>query len=184
MNVTRRLIPTRSPLRLVLALCFVASCTKERASETAREPKTPALPAANGPRASARIDAEDGQWTMPAKSYSATRYSGLAEITADNVSKLTPAWTFSTSVLRGHEEPPIIVNNTMYVLTPFPNLLYALDLTKPGAPQKWVYDPKPQQEAQGVACCDVVNRGPSFADGKIVFNTLDNHAEAHLYVST
>jgi lanthanide-dependent methanol dehydrogenase len=71
-----------------------------------------------------------------------------------------------------------VVNNTMYVLTPYPNILYALDLTQPGAPKKWQYEPKPESAAQGVACCDVVNRGPSFADGKIVFNTLDNHVVA------
>src|SRR4051812_12261514 len=160
------------------ALLSLAACTRERTPERAKEPAAPALPAMAGPRASAAIDAEDGQWTMPAKSYSAARYSQLAEITADNVKGLRPAWTFSTSVLRGHEEPPIVVNNTMYIFTPYPNILYALDLTQPGAPKKWQYEPKPQSEAQGVACCDVVNRGPSYADGKIVFNTLDDQVVA------
>jgi PQQ-dependent dehydrogenase (methanol/ethanol family) len=112
---------------------------------------------------------------MPMKSYNGIRYSQLAQITAANAKDLRPAWTFSTSVLRGHEEPPIVANNTMYVLTPFPNILYALDLD---GNKKWQYEPKPLSEAQGVACCDVVNRGPSFADGKIVFNTLDDHVVA------
>ena len=62
----------------------------------------------------------------------------------------------------------------MYVVTPYPNVLYALDLAKPGAAIKWKYEPKPAAAAQGVACCDVVNRGGAwYADGKIVFNTLD-----------
>ena len=78
------------------------------------------------------------------KSYNAIRYSGLTEITATNVASLKSAWTFSTGVLRGHEEAPIVVNNTMYVLTPFPNILYALDLTKPGASVKWKFEPKPE----------------------------------------
>jgi PQQ-dependent dehydrogenase (methanol/ethanol family) len=160
------------------ALLTLAACTREQTPEHSKEPAAAALPAAAGPRASVALDAEDGQWTMPSKSYSGARYSQLAEITADNVKGLHPAWTFSTSVLRGHEEPPIVVNNTMYVLTPFPNILYALDLTQPGAPKKWQYEPKPQSEAQGVACCDVVNRGPSYAEGKIVFNTLDNNVIA------
>ncbi|MDB4888163.1 MAG: PQQ-dependent dehydrogenase, methanol/ethanol family [Gemmatimonadetes bacterium] len=162
---------------IAMTSLFVA-CTREKAPERAFEPATAVMPAGSGARASVVLDAEDGQWTMPAKSYSAARFSQLAEITTNNVKELRPVWTFSTSVLRGHEEAPIVVNNTMYILTPFPNLLYALDLTKPGAPQKWVYDPKPQQEAQGVACCDVVNRGPTYADGRIVFNTLDNHVVA------
>jgi lanthanide-dependent methanol dehydrogenase len=163
---------------------MIATCTREEAPPRATVPASPAAPhqpaapAAGAPRATATLEPEDGQWTRAAKDYAALRYSQLAEITTANVKDLRPAFTFSTSVLRGHEEAPLVVNNTMYILTPFPNLLYALDLTKPGAPQKWMYDPKPQSEAQGVACCDVVNRGPSFADGKIVFNTLDNHVVA------
>jgi lanthanide-dependent methanol dehydrogenase len=167
----------RAALTLAAALVVAPACTREQTPERAHDPAPPA-PAMAGARASVTLDAEDGQWTMPAKSYSAARYSQLGEITADNVKSLRSAWTFSTSVLRGHEEPPIVVNNTMYVLTPFPNILYALDLTQPGAPKKWQYEPKPEAAAQGVACCDVVNRGPSYADGKIVFNTLDNHVVA------
>jgi PQQ-dependent dehydrogenase (methanol/ethanol family) len=172
------LMERRRALRPVVVLALAAACTRERGPGHAREPAPPLLPAAGAARATARLDAEDGQWTMPAKSYSALRYSQLAEITAGNVGNLRPAWTFATGVLRGHEEAPLVVNTTMYVLTPFPNLLYALDLTKPGAPMKWMYDPKPVTAAQGVACCDVVNRGPAFADGKIAFNTLDNHVVA------
>ncbi|MDQ3995816.1 MAG: methanol/ethanol family PQQ-dependent dehydrogenase [Gemmatimonadota bacterium] len=121
---------------------------------------------------------EDGQWVRPAKDYASSRYSGLTEITTDNVARLGLAFTFSTGVLRGHEAAPLVVSNNMYVVTPYPNILYALDLTQAGAPTKWKYEPKPEAAAQGVACCDVVNRGASFADGKIVFNTLDNHTIA------
>ena len=135
------------------------------------------LPAA-GARATAQLEADDGQWARPAKSYSSIRYSQLDEITAANVSQLRPAWTFSPGVLRGHEEAPIVVNNTLYLITPFPNIVYALDLTKPGSPTRWKYDPEPAAAAQGVACCDVVNRGAVYADGRIVFNTLDNHVVA------
>src|SRR5918912_635238 len=68
---------------------------------------------------------------------------------------------------------PLVVAGTMYLVTPFPNILYALDLTKPGAPAKWAYDPKPLGASKGVACCDLVNRGAAFANGSIFFNTLD-----------
>ena len=60
----------------------------------------------------------DGEWTMPAKDYAATRYSGLARITRDNATRLRPVWTFSTGVLAGHEGQPLVVHNTMYVVTP------------------------------------------------------------------
>ena len=84
---------------------------------------------------------EDGQWTMPAKDYAATRYSGLREITAANAARLRPVWTFSTGVLGGHEGQPLVVNNTMYVVTPYPNVLYAFDLTEEGYPLHGKYRP-------------------------------------------
>ena len=65
-----------------------------------------------------------------------------------------------------------MVNNTMYMVAPWPNKLFALDLTKSGA-LKWSYDPNPSPAAKGEACCDWVNRGAVYADGKIIYNTLD-----------
>jgi lanthanide-dependent methanol dehydrogenase len=63
-------------------------------------------------------------------------------------------------------------------LTPYPNILYALDLTKSGAPLKWRYAPKPDAASQGEACCDTVNRGPIFDNGRVFFNTLDGQTVA------
>ncbi len=100
------------------------------------------------------------------------------EINTGNAKNLKLAWTFSTGLTRGHEAAPLVVNNTMYIVTPWPNLLYALDLTKPGAPLKWTYDPHPASASQGVACCDVVNRGAAYYNGKIIYNTLDVHTVA------
>lgn len=129
--------------------------------------------------AGAALDEErPGEWRMAAKNYASTRFSELDQITAANVRGLQVAWTFSTGVDNGHEAAPLVVGNTMYIVTPWPNYLYALDLTKPGAPAKWRYDPEPARAAQGVACCDVVNRGSAYADGKIIYNTLDNHTVA------
>src|SRR4051794_36650445 len=141
------------------------------APAVAQSPSLPTPPASAAP-------SEDGQWTMPAKNYASTRYSELAEITAENVKTLQVAFTFSTGVNRGQEAPPLVVGSTMYVLSPYPNILYALDLAKPGAPLKWQYNPKPEAAAQGVACCDVVNRGPFFSDGKLFYNTLDGNVVA------
>jgi PQQ-dependent dehydrogenase (methanol/ethanol family) len=123
--------------------------------------------------ASPLTHAEDGQWTMPAKDYASTRYSDLAEITAANVKSLRSAFSFSTGVMRGQEAAPLVVGSTMYVITPYPNYLYALDLAQPGAPMKWKFEPKPDASVQGVACCDVVTRGIAYADGRIFMNALD-----------
>ncbi len=121
---------------------------------------------------------DDGQWTMAPKNYASTRFSTLGQINTDNVKNLKVAWEFSTGTTHGNEAAPLIVNNTMYVVTPFPNTLYALDLTKPGAPLKWTYQPHPDLAAQGVACCDVVNRGAAYYNGRIYYNTLDVHTVA------
>jgi PQQ-dependent dehydrogenase (methanol/ethanol family) len=124
------------------------------------------------------LEVDDFQWLRPAKDYASTRYSTLNEINQANVKTLKPAFTFSTGLEHGHEAAPLVVKNTMYIVTPWPNKLYALDLSQPGAPMRWVYEPKPTPAAQGVACCDVVNRGASYFDGKIFFNTLDDQTVA------
>lgn len=110
---------------------------------------------------------------MPAKNYASTRFSTLTEINTTNAKNLKLAWSFSTGFTRGHEAAPLIVNNTMYLVTPWPNVLYALDLTKSGAPLKWTYEPHPSASSQGVACCDVVNRGAVFDKDRIYYNLLD-----------
>jgi PQQ-dependent dehydrogenase (methanol/ethanol family) len=115
---------------------------------------------------------DDGQWTMPGKNTQLTRFSALDQINTTNAKDLRVAWTFSTAVNRGQEAAPLVAGDTMYVVTPFPNYLYALDLNRNGA-LKWMYDPKPQAAAQGVACCDLVNRGCFFDNGKLYYNTLD-----------
>ena len=156
-------------------LLFGTTCTPNR-TEPPRSTENRVLTAPTG--ASVVAETEDGQWLMPAKNYASTRFSGLEEINTQNVAGLKLAWSFSTGVLRGHEAAPIVANNTMYVITPYPNIVYALDLTKPGAPVKWKHEPNPSSSSQGVACCDFVNRGVVYSDGRIFFNTLDNHTIA------
>ena len=130
------------------------------------------------PKAPAFAPAAANEWQMPGANTGLTRYSSLSDITAQNVAKLQPAFTFSMGTDRGQEAAPIVVGDTLYALGPYPNILYALDLSKPGAPLKWKYEPRPLAASQGVACCDVVNRGPSFANGRIFLNTLDGHTIA------
>lgn len=120
----------------------------------------------------------DGQWTMPAGDYGNIRYSPLDKINTGNVQKLHVVSTVSTGIPHGHEGAPLVVGSTLYIVTPFPDNLIALDLTKPGFPQKWIFEPHPDLTSVGIACCDVVNRGASYADGKIIYNTLDAHTVA------
>jgi lanthanide-dependent methanol dehydrogenase len=111
-------------------------------------------------------------WVQPAGDYANTRYSKLNQINASNVGKLQVAWTFSTGVLRGHEGGPLIIGNMMYVHTPFPNKVYALDLSQENK-IVWKYEPKQDPNVIPVMCCDTVNRGVAYGDGKILLHQAD-----------
>jgi PQQ-dependent dehydrogenase (methanol/ethanol family) len=119
-----------------------------------------------------------GQWPMVAGDYLNRRFSDLDQITTANVGSLRVSWTFSTGIRKGHEAAPLVVGDTMYITTPYPNQVHAFDLGNPGGPPKWTYRPEPSAAAQGVACCDVVNRGAAFWRGKLIFNTLDDRTIA------
>jgi PQQ-dependent dehydrogenase (methanol/ethanol family) len=118
-----------------------------------------------------------GEWTSQGKSYALTRYSELAQITTTTAKNLKLAWSFSTGELRGHEGAPLVVGNTMYLVTPFPNTAYAIDLTKPPT-VKWRFQPNTDPWSVGVACCDVVIRGWAYDGGKLIYNLLDNRTIA------
>ncbi len=128
--------------------------------------------------ASTAPDAPAGEWHSQAHDYANTRYSPLDSITTTNVGSLRVAWTFSDGTQNGHEAAPLVLGDVMYLVTPFPNVAYALDLDKPGAPIKWSFSPNPTPLATGKACCDTVNRGGAYANGKIIYNLLDDHTIA------
>ena len=112
------------------------------------------------------------QWAIQTGDYANTRYSELSQITRENVGNLQVAWTFSTGVLRGHEGSPLVIDGIMYVHTPFPNNVYALDLNQDGK-IIWRYEPKQNPDVIGVMCCDTVNRGVAYADGMIFLHQAD-----------
>ena len=119
-----------------------------------------------------KMSEDANQWVMPTGNYANHRYSALKQINASNVKDLEVAWTFSTGVLRGHEGGPLIIGKMMYVHTPFPNKVFALDLS---ADQKivWEYEPKQDPATIPVMCCDTVNRGVAYGDGKIFLYQAD-----------
>ena len=109
---------------------------------------------------------------MPTGDYANHRYCKLKQITAANVHKLEPAWTFSTGVLRGHEGGPLVIGDVMYVHSPFPNKVFAINLNNDGKIM-WKYEPKQDPAVIPVMCCDTVNRGLAYADGKIFLQQAD-----------
>jgi lanthanide-dependent methanol dehydrogenase len=119
-----------------------------------------------------KMSQNPNDWVMPSRTYDAQRYSPLKQINAGNVGKLQAAWTFSTGVLRGHEGAPLVIGNVMYLHTPFPNNVFALDLDHDGK-ILWKYEPKQDPNVIPVMCCDTVNRGLSYSDGKIFLHQAD-----------
>jgi PQQ-dependent dehydrogenase (methanol/ethanol family) len=120
---------------------------------------------------------EDADWRLAGHDAANTRFSALGEINKDNVARLRPAFTLPIKSNQGQPASPLVAAGMMFVLTPFPNTLYAFDLANPGA-AKWTYTPAQDPFAQGLACCDGGPRGPAFANGRIFFNTLDGQTIA------
>ena len=120
---------------------------------------------------------DPNQWVIQTGDYANQRYSDLDQINKDNVGDLQVAWSFSTGVLRGHEGSPLVVGDVMYVHTPFPNTVYALDLNNEGR-ILWKYEPKQDPNVIAVMCCDTVNRGVAYADGKIILSRADTVVDA------
>jgi lanthanide-dependent methanol dehydrogenase len=123
-------------------------------------------------------DSQDpNQWIIPLGNYSGIRHSKLTQITSKNAGKLKVAWTMSTGTLRGQEGQPLVVGNMMYFESSYPNFVYAIDLDKVGQ-IVWKFAPEQDKFSPSVACCDLVNKGVAYADGKILISTLDTHVYA------
>ncbi len=118
------------------------------------------------------LTSNPNDWVLQTGDYANHRYSKLTQINRDNVGDLQVAWTFSTGVLRGHEGSPLVIGDVMYVHTPFPNKVYALDLNADGR-IIWTYEPKQDPDVIPVMCCDTVNRGPAYANGMLFLHQAD-----------
>ncbi|HET7410737.1 MAG TPA: methanol/ethanol family PQQ-dependent dehydrogenase [Paracoccaceae bacterium] len=116
--------------------------------------------------------ADPGSLALQTGDYANTRYSELDQINTENVGDLQVAWTFSTGVLRGHEGSPLVVDDIMYVHTPFPNKVYALDLNNDGR-ILWKYEPKQDPNVIPIMCCDTVYRGLAYADDMVFLHQAD-----------
>ncbi|MCU1339610.1 MAG: alcohol dehydrogenase (cytochrome c) [Bryobacterales bacterium] len=123
-------------------------------------------------------DAQDpNQWVIPLGSYSGIRHSKLTQINTKNAEKLKVAWTMSTGTLRGQEGQPLVVGNMMYFESSYPNFVYAINLDNVGQ-IVWKFAPEQDKFSPSVACCDLVNKGVAYADGKILMTALDTNVYA------
>ncbi|MBI2798875.1 MAG: methanol/ethanol family PQQ-dependent dehydrogenase [Gammaproteobacteria bacterium] len=119
-------------------------------------------------------------WAYPGGNYWNWRYSELKQINATNAGKIQAAWTFSTGVLRGHEGGPLVLpasatglaGDTLFIHAAFPNNVFAINLDT--LEVIWEYVPvQNYDETVPVMCCDTVNRGLGYGDGKILLQQAD-----------
>ena len=114
--------------------------------------------------------AKDGQNFLQTNgNYGQSRFYPAAEINAQNVARLHPAWVFQTDVLDSMETSPIIVNGVMYVTTSFDHV-YALDART--GQQIWEY--KHKMGPITTYCCGPNNRGVAVMGDKVYLATLDS----------
>ncbi|MGB4780441.1 MAG: PQQ-dependent dehydrogenase, methanol/ethanol family, partial [Candidatus Methylomirabilis sp.] len=110
-----------------------------------------------------KLQKDDGQWAVQNKNYAGTRYSGLNQITPENAKNLKVAWSFSLGTLNGQQGGPLVVGDTMFVHSSYStgqsHNIFALDLSKEGAPIKWKYVARHDPKAVPTACCDLVHKG-------------------------
>ena len=116
--------------------------------------------------------ADSKNWAMQAGDMYNQRYSKLNQINTGNVGKMQVAWTFSTGVLRGHEGSPLVIGDTMFIHSAFPNKVFAVDLNTNKI--KWKYEPKQDPAVIPQMCCDTVNRGVAYAEGKVFLQQADS----------
>ncbi len=119
-----------------------------------------------------KLMANPKNWAAQAGNMENHRYSQLKQINKANVKNMKVAWMFSTGVLRGHEGSPLVIGDMMYLHSAFPNKVFAMDLNT----QKivWKYEPKQDPAVIPQMCCDTVNRGLAYGDGKIVLQQADS----------
>lgn len=160
--------------------CSVAAAALLPAGALAQAQTAPSLAKSPAPATSSTSSSmlpagsKEGDWTIPGHDYGSTRYSELDKITTSNVAQLKESWSYTTGIADGHEGQPLVVGGRMYIVTPYPDKLVAFDLSKPGPAKLWEYAPPIDPTSFGKACCDDVNRGASYYDGKIIYNVLDN----------
>lgn len=116
-------------------------------------------------------------WAIAGHDYGNTRFSPLKQINSENVGKLQLVYSLSLASLRSNESSPVVIGKTLYVSTSWgPKFVYAIDAAT-GAP-KWTWQPDIPDDVLQYACCDVQNRGVSYADGKIFVGRLDGKLTA------
>lgn len=114
----------------------------------------------------------DEDWPLFGHNYANHRFSTLTQIDDTNVADLELAWRFDTGRKNSFQATPIVSAGTMFVSTPF-NDVIALDALT--GKLNWRYIHK---HTHTDWCCGPANRGIALGDGKVFMATLDSRLVA------
>ena len=115
-------------------------------------------------------DEDRDNWLMNGRTYKEQRHSPLTQIDEETIDRLGLAWHADMGTIRGLEATPLVVDGVIYVTGAW-STLYAFDAATGEA--VWTYDPRVNRGHVRYVCCDVVNRGPAYYQGKVYVGTLD-----------
>jgi PQQ-dependent dehydrogenase (methanol/ethanol family) len=99
-------------------------------------------------------------------------------MTPANVPRLQLVFSFRTDSAGAHTAAPQVDANTLFVLTPFPHTIYALDLTQSKSLITWRYTPPANGAAAGLQCCGAPSGGMTLAGNHVLLATQDGHVTA------
>lgn len=124
-----------------------------------------------GPPAAAQVGPPlppAGSWPTALHDPEGTRHSDLDQITPANVGRLQEAWRFAGPATGGWEGGPLVIGDVMYLHTPFPNRVLALDLRQPGR-VLWTYNPPVDRAPPPTAARGTSARGLAWHPGGIIY---------------
>jgi PQQ-dependent dehydrogenase (methanol/ethanol family) len=153
---------------LILACTLALAACQQKNSQQAEN--APAQPKAVDAQRLTAADSDAGEWLTVGRTYSEQRYSPLDKINANNVKDLSLAWSLDLDTHRGQEATPLVVDGVMYSTSAW-SKVQAIDPAT--GKQLWQYDPQVPEERGVMACCDVVNRGAAFWQGRVYVGTID-----------
>ena len=115
-------------------------------------------------------DDEPQNWLTTGRTYDESRDSPLDRINDSNVQKLGLAWSYDLDTDRGQESTPLAVDGVLYTTSAW-SKVQAFDPATGGL--LWQFDPQVPRRVGVKSCCDSVNRGAAYWNGKIYFGTID-----------
>jgi PQQ-dependent dehydrogenase (methanol/ethanol family) len=127
-----------------------------------------------------KATAKSTEWLTNGMNWAEQRYSTMAQINPQNISKLALAWSYELGPGGGSQQAtPLYSNGVLYTVTNW-SIVAAVD-AKTGK-EIWRYDPEADrtmnQPGTSRLCCGVNSRGIALYEGKVLVPVVDGRMQA------